>query len=264
MPCLFRYRWLKLPRAALPQGKGLSAYWARLASRDAFRKGVASYCGHENPVEPGMWSGGVVGLKSILGVKKRERALEILEQLSSHGYLSYELNPETKQLTYRITDWEMDHCGSECESGNVYTTPGYGFLCVPRRITERLLSIQYYKYEESDAFLDLWCHTVSMDPRNAFSFFCSGLSIRQIRSFSDFGESGTALGLGEDQGMEVPAKARGRLRSMPAPRLLWLSHFQYALSLRYRGLSSDRRANSKRTRSCTGFLPACCQTWVTA
>ena len=132
MPCLFRYRWLKLPRAALPQGKGLSAYWARLAARAAFRKGVASYCGHENPVEPGMWSGGVVGLKSILGVKKRERALEILEQLSSHGYLSYELNPETKQLSYRITDWEMDHCGSECESRNVYTTPGYGFLCVPR------------------------------------------------------------------------------------------------------------------------------------
>ena len=152
MPCLFRYRWLKLPRAALPQGKGLSAYWAKLAARAAFRKGVASYCGHENPVEPGMWSGGVVGLKSILGVKKRERALEILEQLSSHGYLSYELNPETKQLTYRITDWEMDHCGSECESGNVYTTPGYGFLCVPRRITERLLSLQYYKCEESDAF----------------------------------------------------------------------------------------------------------------
>ena len=87
MPCLFRYRWLKLPRTALPQGKGLSAYWARLAARAAFRKGVASYCGYENPVEPGMWSGGVVGLKSILGVKKRERALEILEQLSSHGYL---------------------------------------------------------------------------------------------------------------------------------------------------------------------------------
>ena len=94
--------------------------------------------------------------------------------------------------------------------------------------------------------------------------FCSGLSIWQIRSFSDFGESGTALELGEDQGMEVPAKARGRLRSMSAPRLLWLSHFQYALSLRYRGLSSNRRANSKRARSCTGFFPACCQTWVNA
>ena len=69
--------------------------------------------------------------------------------------LKISMNPETKQLTYRITDWESDHCGSECESGNVYTTPGYGFLCVPRRIPEQLLSIQYYKYEESDAFLDL-------------------------------------------------------------------------------------------------------------
>ena len=117
-----------------------------------------------------MWSGGVVGLKSILGIKKRDRALEILDQLASLGYLSYDLNPETKQLTYQITDWELDHCGAEYESGAVYTTPGYGFLCVPRRITEKLLSIHYI-YEESDAWLDLWCHTVSMDPRNAFSFF---------------------------------------------------------------------------------------------
>ena len=196
MPCLFRYRWLKLPRAALPQGKGLSAYWARLAARAAFRKGVASYCGYENPVEPGMWSGGVVGLKSILGVKERERALEILEQLSSHGYLSYELNPETKQLSYRITDWEMDHCGSECESGNVYTTPGYGFLCVPRRITERLLSLPYYKYEESDAFLDLWCHTVSMDPRNAFSFFAP------VCQYGKYGVFLTLENLGQRWGWE--------------------------------------------------------------
>ena len=102
MPCLFRYRWLKLPRAALPQGEGLSAYWARLAARAAFRKGVASYCGHENPVTPGMWSGRVVGLKSILGVKKRDRALEILDQLAEFGYLSYELNPETRQSDHGL------------------------------------------------------------------------------------------------------------------------------------------------------------------
>ena len=88
MPCLFRYRWLKLPRAALPQGKGLSVYWARLAARAAFRKGVASYCGHENPVTPGMWSGGVVGLKSILGVKKRERAL-VNYDMAEHPQLLY-------------------------------------------------------------------------------------------------------------------------------------------------------------------------------
>ena len=49
-------------------------FYLRLRQQDlikwgaAFRKGVASYCGYENAVEPGMWAGGVVGLKSILGV----------------------------------------------------------------------------------------------------------------------------------------------------------------------------------------------------
>ena len=108
MACLIRYRWLKLPRAFLPSPKGISGYWTRLAARAAFRKGIASYCGHRNPVEPGTWAGGIVGLKSILGVKKREQALDILQQLSDLGYLSFELDTKTKLLTYRITDYKLD------------------------------------------------------------------------------------------------------------------------------------------------------------
>ena len=80
MKCLLKYQWVKLPRTHLPQGKGLMGYWARLASRAAFRKGQVRYCGHVNDVMPGMWSGGVVGLKSILGVKNRTRALEIMDR----------------------------------------------------------------------------------------------------------------------------------------------------------------------------------------
>lgn len=68
--CLFRYQWVKLPRTHLPVGKGIMGYWAKLASRAAFRKGRAKYCGYTNDVMPGMWSGGVVGLKSILGRQK--------------------------------------------------------------------------------------------------------------------------------------------------------------------------------------------------
>ena len=168
--CLFRYRWLKLSRSTMPAGKGILGYWAKLASRVAFRKGIACYCGHENPVDAGMWVGGVVGLKSILGVKKRDTALNILRQLADLGYVSYELNEDTKRLTYRISDWVLDRCGTECIPGAVYTTPGYGFMCVPRNITDRLIN-QKHEFEDSDAWLDLWCHTVSMDPRNAFSFF---------------------------------------------------------------------------------------------
>ena len=54
-------------------------------------------------------------------------------------------------------------------NGTVYTTDGYSFLCLPRNITERLVSLNY-KFEETDAWLDLWCHTVSNDAGNAFSF----------------------------------------------------------------------------------------------
>ena len=43
MKCLLKYQWVKLSRAYLPQGKGLMGYWAKLASRAAFRKGHALY-----------------------------------------------------------------------------------------------------------------------------------------------------------------------------------------------------------------------------
>ena len=90
--CLFRYQWVKLPRTHLPVGKGIMGYWAKLASRAAFRKGLAKYCGYTNDVMPGMWSGGVVGLKSILGVKRRTEALEIMDTLSRFGYIRYTLD----------------------------------------------------------------------------------------------------------------------------------------------------------------------------
>lgn len=169
MQCLQKYQWVKLPRCHLPEGKGIMSKWARLASRAAFRKGTVTYCGHRNPVAPGMWSGGIVGLKSILGLRSRVKALETLQVLSDLGYVHYELNAKTKQLTYEITDWVVKCSGAECMDGVVYATDGYGFLCLPRSITERLAE-QHYTFEESDAWLDLWCHTVSNDPRNAFSF----------------------------------------------------------------------------------------------
>ena len=115
-----------------------------------------------------MWSGGIIGLKKIMGVRSREQALQVLDALQAMGYISYTLE-DTKQLTYRITDWVVECSGEECMDGTVYTTPGYGFLCMPRNITERL-AVQGRKFEEADAWLDLWCHIVFRDKGNAFSF----------------------------------------------------------------------------------------------
>lgn len=60
--------------------------YVKLASRAAFRKGISRYCGFENIVTPGMWAGGIVGVKSILGVKSRNKALEKLERLNFPYY----------------------------------------------------------------------------------------------------------------------------------------------------------------------------------
>ena len=65
MKCLRKYEWVKLPRDYPDMGKGLMRHWAKLASRAAFRKGNAHYCGYTNEVSPGMWSGGMVGLKTV-------------------------------------------------------------------------------------------------------------------------------------------------------------------------------------------------------
>lgn len=169
MKCLLRYRWVKLPRNFLPMGRGVMGAWSKLASRAAYRKGYASYCGYTNAVSPGMWSGGMVGLKSILGFKNRTQALHMLDKLEKLGLIVYDLNENSKKLTYQISDWVVKCLGTDCLNGSVYAPEGYGFLCLPRNITEKLVT-QKYTFEESDAWLDLWCHTVSEDPDNAFSF----------------------------------------------------------------------------------------------
>ena len=159
MKCLLKYQWVKLPRNQMPTGKGIMGAWARLASRAAFRNGQARYCRYVNQVTIGSWAGGIVGLKSILGIKNRNKALEMMDELVQLGYIDYELNPKTKKLTYQIKDWVVQCSGEPCMGAEaVYATPGYGFLCLPRNITQRLVEAHDY-FDEADAWLDLWCHT---------------------------------------------------------------------------------------------------------
>ena len=169
MKCLLKYPWVKLPRNKVPGGKGLLGAWMRLAARAAFRKGEGHYCGYDNPVEPGMWVGGVVGLKAILGIRSRNVALDVVQELEQLGFLSWSLEPSTKKLSYSLSDWFARFSGAECMDGAVYTTEGYGFVCVSREITQRLVDHNYI-FEDAEALLDLWCHTTVNDPGNAFSF----------------------------------------------------------------------------------------------
>ena len=186
MKCLRKFVWVKIPRAEIPHNsKGLMLYFLRLASRAAFRKGKARYCDYTNEVDAGCWVGGVVGLKSILEAKSRRAALEILDELQMMGYITYTLEPKNKRLTYRITDWVCACAGKEEPDGNIYPTPDYGFVCMPRNITERLAE-KGQVFSEADAWLDLWCHTVYRDMGNAFSFLSPAIQ---------YGKYGSALTL---------------------------------------------------------------------
>jgi len=163
MSCLLKFNWVKLPRDVLPPGKGLMGAWARLTARAAFRPGQANYYGYRNDVELASWVGGIVGLKSILGVSNRQKAMETMNALTEMGYISYTLDKATKKLSCTIKDWGVECSGAACSDGAVYATEGYGFLCLPRNITQRLAEAKY-QFEEADAWLDLWCHTVWRDP----------------------------------------------------------------------------------------------------
>ena len=169
MKCLRKYLWIKLHRSCLPEGRGIMGYWARLASRAAFRSGNGIYCGHRNPVTAGMWTGGIVGLKSILGVKRRQTALWIMNELENLGYVKYSIDDRTKKLSYEIMDWVSVCSGGEVQNGTVYATENFGFIGLPRGITDRLVTGNR-TFDEADAWLDLWCHTIYRDYGNAFSF----------------------------------------------------------------------------------------------
>ncbi len=182
MSCLFKFKWVKLLREHLPNGNGIMSDWAKLASRVAFRKGNGFYCGYNNPVNAGSWVGGIIGIRSILGVKSSVAALNKLNRLQDLGYIDYEIEKDTKKLTLFITDWVMECCGEECQNDNVYATNDYGFLCVPRDITERLVE-KGYKFEEADAWLDLWVHTVYEDKKYFSTFFAPTVRFSHFKSF---------------------------------------------------------------------------------
>lgn len=165
MKCLRKYQWVKLPRAGLPTGKGLLGAWTHLAAAAAFRKGSAVYCGYKNDVEPGEWAGGMIGIKAILELKSRKKAEELLYELQNLGYLEVTYDCHTKKLSYRVTDWVARCSGKGISSGIVYATEGYGFIGVPRGLTDRI-AMKGRTFDESDAWMDLWCHTVYEDYGN--------------------------------------------------------------------------------------------------
>ena len=77
MRCLRKFEWVKLFRDKLPDGKGILGFWAKLAVKVAYRKGVALYCNHQNEVERGTWVGGIVGVIAVLIYLRKRKGAKI-------------------------------------------------------------------------------------------------------------------------------------------------------------------------------------------
>ena len=118
-------------------------------------------------------------MKSILGVQRRGEALKILDELQSLGYICYTLDPVTKKLEYGIRDWVLECSGEGCSDGAVYATDGYGFICLPRNITQRLAD-RKIKFGDADAWVDVWCHTVWRESSSAFSYMAPTVEIGSL------------------------------------------------------------------------------------
>jgi len=193
--CLRKYQWVKLPRCCLPQGKGVLGQWDRLAERVAYRRGTGRYCGFENHVKPGMWAGGVVGLKSILGIRSRKVALNVLEKLQSLGYVNYTLDPDTKKLEYSLMDWIANCPVAACLGESVYAARENGFSVCPG-ISLNVWSRSIFNLRKQ--ILCLICGVTRYFKNLKISFRTwTGCSIWHTGSCADSRDSGYVLGLGK-------------------------------------------------------------------
>lgn len=175
MSCLLKFKWVKIPRDIMPKGSGLLLDYIRVYAAVAICDGTMRYCQYENKVEEGMWAGGKVGLKSILKARSCADAIDRLQKLSDVGILTYRYSLKTKYLSYKIREeYRVVNTKDQLPVRGKNT---YGFVRVPRNIADKLIA-RNYAFSEADAWIDLWCHTVSDDDRNVFSCFCPCIQIK--------------------------------------------------------------------------------------
>ena len=127
------------------------------------------------------------------------------------------------------TDWGCKMLRApKCMSGAVYANRRPGFLCLPRKITQRLVRSALYSSANQ---MHGWTSGATRFGRTLKTFFAHGArgAIWLPGRRFDLRNPGQPLGLGKDQGMEVLSEAWGCLPSVPASRRLRLSGVQCPL-----------------------------------
>lgn len=116
---------------------------------------------------PGQWICKLGALPRILRVHSKTQALELMEYFENHGFLTFEILDEEKEiLRFTISDWK-EHCTHL--QYNYYSYKGSGFFFFPLPVGRLLLKIARKEvgivFSELDAIMDMWLHTILNDPK---------------------------------------------------------------------------------------------------
>lgn len=116
---------------------------------------------------PGQWICKIGALPRILRVHSKTQALELMEYFENHGFLTFEILDEEKEiLRFTIADWK-EHCTHL--QYNYYSYKGSGFFFFPLPVGRLLLKTARKEvgivFSELDAIMDMWLHTILNDPK---------------------------------------------------------------------------------------------------
>lgn len=116
---------------------------------------------------PGQWICKLGALPRILRVHSKAQALELMEYFQDHGFLTFEILDEEKEiLRFTISDWK-EHCTHL--QYNYYSYKGSGFFFFPLPVGRLLLKTARKEvgivFSELDAIMDMWLHTILKDPK---------------------------------------------------------------------------------------------------
>lgn len=132
-----------------------------------FRSNERVINGNRYMEAPGQWICKLGALPRILRVHSKTQALELMEYFENHGFLTFEILDEEKEiLRFTIADWK-EHCTHL--QYNYYSYKGSGFFFFPLPVGRLLLKTARKEvgivFSELDAIMDMWLHTILNDPK---------------------------------------------------------------------------------------------------
>lgn len=180
--------WKKFYRDIPFDDSGALSVFLKLAFATAYADGKTKYYKYINEVKKSQWVGGIVGLKSICGIKNSEKLFQTLNLLKSLRYIDFVVETN-KKITVTVQSICYPNVPKKQLADHACcATSGYGFVCLPINIADNLISYGY-TFSDNDALIDLWSHTIFGDNLNVFSFLspCIEFNNKAVMTLEDFG-----------------------------------------------------------------------------